>query len=95
MKQEFTSFDNNQRLIIIFAGWGMSADPFRHLRVEDCDIMTVWDYTTVDFDPSPLAGYEDIYIRLVIRCIHGPACHKTARHKAHFKYSGKRLTSPY
>ena len=52
MKQEFTSFENNNSLIIIFAGWGMSADPFRQLRIEGCDIMTVWDYSVVNFDRS-------------------------------------------
>ena len=62
MKQEFTSFENNNSLIIIFAGWGMSADPFRQLRIEGCDIMTVWDYSVVNFDTTPLARYDDLYI---------------------------------
>ncbi len=62
MKQEFTSYENNHSLIIIFAGWGMSAEPFRELHVEGCDIMTVWGYTDDDFDPAPLAAYDDLYV---------------------------------
>lgn len=62
MKQEFTVNEGNRKLIIIFAGWGMDASPFRHLRLDGHDIAVVWDYRDMTLDSTPFRKYSDIYL---------------------------------
>ncbi len=62
MKLQFTVKEGNIRLILIFAGWGMSEKPFSMLRLEGYDIAVVWDYRDLRLETSRLSGYADIYL---------------------------------
>lgn len=52
--------DNNRRLILIYAGWGMDYRPFAHLRKDGYDILVVWDYRDLGMDMDILSGYVEI-----------------------------------
>lgn len=50
MQIKFTRRNDNNRLILIYAGWSMDWRPFRNLHKDGYDIAVVWDYTTLDAD---------------------------------------------
>ncbi|MDE6832314.1 MAG: DUF452 family protein, partial [Muribaculaceae bacterium] len=55
--------NNSGRLLLIFAGWGMDPNPFRHLRADGYDIAVVWDYTDPTFlDADNLKSYSEIVV---------------------------------
>lgn len=66
MKQHFIIKNDQKRLLLFFAGWGMDEVPFRPLlssdccQVTDCDWMICYDYRTLEFDSTLLKGYTDI-----------------------------------
>ena len=60
MKHEFIHRDDNPRLLLIFAGWGMDANPFRHISRPGYDVLIIWDYRDLSFDWSIVAGYDEI-----------------------------------
>lgn len=62
MRHEFISRQGAPRLIVIFAGWGMDARPFRGLSRPGYDILAVWDYRSLDFDPALTAGYAEVCV---------------------------------
>ncbi len=62
MKHAFIQHNGEKRLIVIFAGWGMDQRPFLGLERPGYDIMAVWDYRTLDFDPSWTEGYEEVCV---------------------------------
>ncbi len=62
MNLSFINRGDNRRLILIFAGWGMDANPFRGLVREGYDIAVAWDYTTEDFDFSALRHYREVVV---------------------------------
>lgn len=62
MKHAFIQRDGASRLIVIFAGWGMDAKPFEGLAKPGYDILAVWDYRTLDFDPAWTAGYSEVCV---------------------------------
>lgn len=63
MKQAFVGDRGlNDKLILIFAGWGMDCGVFSDLSFDGCDIMVVWDYREDGFDLSALQGYSEIYL---------------------------------
>ena len=39
---------NNKKLIIFFAGWSFDEKPFVQLSYEDCDILFIFDYNSLD-----------------------------------------------
>lgn len=45
MKKEIFGHSGNNRLILIFAGWGMDSTPFSRLHKDGYDIAILWDYT--------------------------------------------------
>lgn len=54
---------NNTKLIIFFAGWGMSPAPFSFLDCEDNDVLMVYDYTNNNMQinlPELLASYKQV-----------------------------------
>lgn len=62
MNHQFITHDNNRRLILLFAGWGMDATPFGVLAVPGYDLTVVWDYRSEEFDLDILGGYEEIVV---------------------------------
>lgn len=62
MKLRFTYRDNNSRLLLIFAGWGMDAGVFAQLRRPGYDIAVAWDYRSDDADLTAVAGYGEIVL---------------------------------
>ncbi len=62
MKHEFIIEKKSPSVVILFAGWGMTADPFREYATGSCDMIIVYDYNDFQFDTSILASYSNIYI---------------------------------
>ena len=62
MKHAYIHRGGLPRLIIIFAGWGMDVRPFAGLSRPGYDIIAVWDYRTLDFDPAWTDGYEEVCV---------------------------------
>lgn len=62
MKHSFLQKNSSPRLIVIFAGWGMDATTFEGLHKEGYDLMVVWDYRTLDFDPQWTAPYCEVCV---------------------------------
>lgn len=60
MRHEFVRNEGSRRLLLIFAGWGMDANPFRHVSRPGYDTLVVWDYRDLAFDWSIAAGYDEI-----------------------------------
>lgn len=61
MKQQI--FDKQSpRVILLFAGWGMSPEIFQSLSKPGYDIAVVWDYTDVSFDPGQFGAYDEIVV---------------------------------
>lgn len=60
MKSKFISRNRSNRLILIFAGWGMDWRPFIGLEHCDYDILVVWDYRDLTFDCKQLTEYDEI-----------------------------------
>ncbi len=52
------------RLLLIFAGWGMDANPFRNLKPNGYDIAVAYDYRETDFTEAEelCSGYEEILV---------------------------------
>ena len=60
MNLKFTYRDNNDRLLLIFAGWGMDAEVFDGLRRPGYDVAVAWDYRNEEADLTPLSSYGEI-----------------------------------
>ncbi len=63
MVQKFLSHKGTERLILIFAGWGMDENLCHDIAsVADHDCMVCYDYSTLDFDASLIESYSQIEI---------------------------------
>lgn len=62
MRHSFISQNGSSRLIVIFAGWGMDERPFRGMTRPGYDILVVWDYRSLDFDPQWTAPYREVCV---------------------------------
>ena len=62
MKHQFVKDLKSKRLILIFAGWGMDANPFRHISRPGYDTLVVWDYRELAMDWTVVAGYDEIVL---------------------------------
>ena len=62
MIQTFISRRHTPDLVLFFAGWGMDLRPFAELKHIGCDCCICYDYTRLDFDPTPLLGYRHIEV---------------------------------
>lgn len=62
MKSKYISrTSSNRRLILLYAGWGMDARPFRDLYFDGYDILVLWDYRDLTFNWAPvLRNYDEI-----------------------------------
>ncbi|MDE6453408.1 MAG: DUF452 family protein [Muribaculaceae bacterium] len=73
MKHAYIQRNGAPRLIVIFAGWGMDATPFAGLSRTGYDIMAVWDYRTLDFDPSWTSAYQEVCVLAWSMGVHASA----------------------
>lgn len=62
MQYRFITKSDNTRLLIIFAGWAMDANPFADLRRQGYDILVLWDYRDFSFDWSITYNYSEICV---------------------------------
>jgi malonyl-ACP O-methyltransferase BioC len=60
MQSKYICRNQNSRLILIFAGWGMDWRPFKDLAHDGYDIMVIWDYRDLTFNWQPLLNYHEI-----------------------------------
>lgn len=60
MKWQLVSDTGSDRLLLIFAGWGMDAGVFAGLGRPGYDVMVVWDYRSFYIDWSCTARYCEI-----------------------------------
>lgn len=91
MKHAYIQHCGAPRLIVIFAGWGMDERPFAHLSRPGYDIMAVWDYRTLDFDPEWTAGYAEVCVLAWSMGVHAAQmCHSALgpRVTAHIAVGG-------
>lgn len=62
MNIELITTGNQDRAIVIFAGWAMDASPFRHLRREGYDIFIVSSYHCPTLDVTLLKNYRELIV---------------------------------
>ena len=62
MKQEFIKRSGARHLTILFAGWGMDANPFKAYAPAESDFMVCYDYGLMSFDASVLEPYREVRI---------------------------------
>lgn len=60
MKWQMVSDTGSDRLLLVFAGWGMGADAFAGLARSGYDVMVVWDYRSFFIDWSCVDRYCEI-----------------------------------
>ena len=51
---------NNDKLIIFFAGWSFDEKPFKFLACDDYDVLIMYDYATLDCEMEDLSQYKEI-----------------------------------
>lgn len=69
MKQQWITRQGQERLLLIFLGWGADggtlvsdAAPSAQLHRPGYDILALWDYRNEDFDPSVLSHYREVCV---------------------------------
>lgn len=60
MKQAFIRHTGSEKLLLIFAGWGMDENLIELPPTAETDVMLCYDFRSLDFDTSILAGYKGI-----------------------------------
>lgn len=62
MKYSFVHKERASRLLIIFGGWGMDENVFKHIYRPGYDIMAIWDYRNFHIDWGCTSRYSEICI---------------------------------
>lgn len=62
MKYKYIVKKNNPGIILLFAGWSMDANPFRGLKINGYDLLVIWDYTDIEFNPADLTDYDEVIV---------------------------------
>lgn len=60
MQSHWLNKQNNDKLLIFFAGWSFDYKPFEFLDCEDYDVLMFYDYN--DFELPDIADYNDYYL---------------------------------
>ena len=60
MQFHWLNRQNNDKLIIFFAGWSFDELPFEFLSCEDFDVLMVYDYSTINEDFEDFSFYKEI-----------------------------------
>lgn len=61
MQYHWLNKQNNEKLIIFFAGWSFDCKPFEFLNCEDYDVLFVFDYNEISQLP-PFENYRKKYL---------------------------------
>jgi len=61
MKKLWINKQNSPELLLFFNGWGMDEKPFKHLAVDDLDVLMIYDYTVLEDIPE-LDDYKTIHL---------------------------------
>jgi len=59
MKTFWLKKQNNSKLVLFFCGWGMDKNPIEHLKIEDFDVLAVYDYSDLNFEED-IQNYSEI-----------------------------------
>lgn len=65
MNQYWLKKDFNKNLIIFFNGWGMDEKPFKHIKSNNYDVLTLFDYQDIEINETfkdQCKGYDQIVI---------------------------------
>lgn len=62
MQHSFIIKQKSPALTLFFTGWGMDSSPFNYNGNRNCDLCVCYDYTSLSFDPSVIAGYHSIRV---------------------------------
>ena len=60
MQFHWLNKQNNDKLIIFFAGWSFDEKPFEFLSCTGVDVLMVYDYSTIDDDFEKFSSYKEI-----------------------------------
>lgn len=60
MQFHWLNKQNNQKLIIFFAGWSFDYKPFEFLHCEDFDVLMLYDYNNLELPEIPI--YEEYFL---------------------------------
>jgi len=60
MQSHWLNKQNNDKLIIFFAGWSFDYKPFEFLNCEDFDVLMFYDYN--DFHLPEISQYKEYYL---------------------------------
>lgn len=61
MQYYWLNKENNEKLIIFFAGWSFDFNPFKFLNCKDYDVLFVYDYNEISLLP-PIKNYREKYL---------------------------------
>lgn len=59
MKYKWLNKKNNKNLIVFFNGWGMDEKVIEHLCFDDFDVLTFYDYTSLEIASFDFTSYEN------------------------------------
>lgn len=60
MQYHWLNKQNNDKLIIFFAGWSFDDKPFKFLNCKDFDVLMFFDYN--NFDLTKISTYKEYYL---------------------------------
>lgn len=60
MQFHWLNKQNNDKLIIFFAGWSFDEQPFKFLACNDFDVLIVYDYSTIEENFENFSSYKEI-----------------------------------
>ena len=52
----------HSRCILFFAGWGIDARPFEHIKSDGFDLFIAYDYRSLDADFQALERYDEVHL---------------------------------
>lgn len=60
MQFHWLNKQNNDKLIIFFAGWSFDEQPFKFLACDNYDVLIMYDYTSLDCEIEDFSQYGEI-----------------------------------
>lgn len=62
MQYHWLNKKNNNKLIVFFTGWSFDSKPFEFLKCDDFDVLTFYDYNTLEFPNIDFNQYQEKYL---------------------------------
>ncbi|MGL4992908.1 MAG: pimeloyl-ACP methyl esterase BioG family protein [Bacteroidales bacterium] len=62
MRYHFIKESKSRSVILLFAGWGVDAQPFSHWDFPGYDLLVCYDYSTLEFDDSIIEKYHEVML---------------------------------